>query len=173
MRTLAAVFLRIGNVTFGGGDPTIAALHQELVVRRRWLSEEQYGLAFGLARITPGTNVLAFCAAAAWMIQGWMGAFTAAIAAMAPSAVVVYLVVAGNEWMSASPWVRAVMAGIAAAVPGVMMASAIQMTGSWRNFGWLRVVALTGGALFCSHWLHWPPVPVLGAAAFIGAVWPE
>src|SRR5581483_6974984 len=61
---LTAVFFRIGNTTFGGGDPTMAALRRELVERKEWLTDEDYATAFALARVTPGTNVVAFCAAA-------------------------------------------------------------------------------------------------------------
>ena len=71
LRRLTSIFFRVGNLTFGGGDPTMAALQSELVATRRWLDEEQYGLIYGLARITPGTNLLAFCAAAGWLIAGW------------------------------------------------------------------------------------------------------
>ena len=61
---MTALFLRVGNLTFGGGDPTMSALYAELVTNRRWMSNETYGLIYALARITPGTNMLAFCAAA-------------------------------------------------------------------------------------------------------------
>jgi chromate transport protein ChrA len=35
---LSLIFLRISNLTMGGGDPTMAALERELVERRRWPS---------------------------------------------------------------------------------------------------------------------------------------
>jgi chromate transport protein ChrA len=35
---LSLIFLRISNLTMGGGDPTMAALERELVERRRWLT---------------------------------------------------------------------------------------------------------------------------------------
>jgi len=50
LKRLTWIFLRVGNLTFGGGDPTMAALQSELVVTRRWLSAEQYALIYGLAR---------------------------------------------------------------------------------------------------------------------------
>ena len=65
LKRLTWIFLRVGNLTFGGGDPTMAALQSALVHARRWLDEEEYGLIYGLARITPGTNLLAFSAGAA------------------------------------------------------------------------------------------------------------
>ena len=37
LRSLAVVFLRAGNLTFGGGDAITALLQRELVHRREWL----------------------------------------------------------------------------------------------------------------------------------------
>jgi hypothetical protein len=62
LKQLTWIFLRVGSLTFGGGDPTMAALQSELVVTRGWLTGEQYALIYGLARITPGTNLVAFSA---------------------------------------------------------------------------------------------------------------
>ena len=57
----------------------MAALQSELVTRHGWLSREKYGLVYGLARITPGTNILAFCAGTAWELKGWPGAILATV----------------------------------------------------------------------------------------------
>lgn len=174
MRDLAGVFLRIGNLTFGGGDPMVAALQRELIDRRGWLREEQYGLAYGLARVTPGTNVLAFSAAVAWMIRGWPGAVLAVVAVSLPSAVLAFLLTAGYGRVESIPWARAAMAGIAASVVGIMAAGSILlMRPQWKAGRHLRVVVLTGGALVCSHWLAWPPVPILMATAVVGYFWHE
>src|SRR5437879_13200253 len=97
LRRLTWIFCRVGNLTFGGGDPTMAALQSELVATRRWLDEEQYGLIYGLARITPGTNLLAFSAGAAWQILGWVGAVSAVLAITVPSAAIVVLLTRGYE----------------------------------------------------------------------------
>ena len=59
-------YLRVTNLTFGGGTITMAALHTELVSLRKWLTQEKYATVYALARITPGTNMLAFCAGTAW-----------------------------------------------------------------------------------------------------------
>ena len=59
---LTRVIFRISNTTFGGGYITMAALKRELVDDRHWISETDYALSFALARITPGTNIIAFCA---------------------------------------------------------------------------------------------------------------
>src|SRR6266545_4318631 len=94
---LTGIYLRVGNLTFGGGDPTMAALQNELVVRHGWLTPEKYALTYALARITPGTNVLAFCAGSGWYILGWRGAAAAVLAASLPSAIFTVLLTAGYD----------------------------------------------------------------------------
>src|ERR1700734_3195772 len=82
------LLFRVGVTVFGGGDPTIAILQREFY-RRDWLSPEKFGIAFGLARLTPGTNVLAFCAAAGWYLRGLPGALAAVLAITIPASVLV------------------------------------------------------------------------------------
>src|SRR5260370_39355606 len=107
LKRLTWIFLRVGNLTFGGGDPTMAALQSELVVARRWLSAERYALIYGLARITPGTNLVAFSAAAAWQILGWLAAILAVVAITAPASVVVVLLTSGGQRFSSNTLARA------------------------------------------------------------------
>lgn len=55
------VFACYGNFTLGGGSATVAVIHREIVGKRAWVTPDDFGLCFALARLTPGTNVLAFC----------------------------------------------------------------------------------------------------------------
>ena len=71
---LTALFFRSGSLTLGGGSSIQAVLQREMVERRRWLSEAEFGLIYGLARFTPGTNVLACTAALGWRLGGWAAA---------------------------------------------------------------------------------------------------
>ena len=64
LRSLACVFARFGNFTFGGGSATIATLQSEVVEQRRWLEHDPFHLCYAISRLTPGTNLLAFCVAA-------------------------------------------------------------------------------------------------------------
>ena len=88
LKDVAWLFFRVGNTTFGGGNPTIAVLQREFY-QRHWLSAEQFGIAFGLGRVTPGTNLLAFCAGTGWYLLGLTGAITAVIVVTIPSSMLV------------------------------------------------------------------------------------
>jgi chromate transporter len=77
---LAVVFTRYANLTLGGGSATAATMHRELVVKRNWLTEDQFTLSFALGRVTPGPNLLAFCTGFGWIIRGPTGAIVALLA---------------------------------------------------------------------------------------------
>ncbi|MCC6591431.1 MAG: chromate transporter [Bryobacterales bacterium] len=170
LATLTALYARIGNLTFGGGDPTMAVLQRELVERRQWLTAEQYALAYSLARITPGTNVLAFCAGTAWMIRGWLAAHIAVAVTSLPSAVLAVWLVSAYSSASATPWVQRMFSAVAAAATGMMVAGAVLLVKPMFSYGVARALVIVAGA-FAATRAGLSPILVLGLAAVVGAVW--
>jgi chromate transporter len=165
---IAGLFCKIGNLTFGGGDPTMAALHREMVERRGWLRENDYGMSFGLARLTPGTNVLAFCAAAGWYVHGVLGSLVAVIAACAPSAALAVWVLDSYQRQAANPLVQAAFSSMTACVIGIMAGT---VAGRMIRRRGLQAVALASGACLLSRVWGISPVVIIVAAAAAGALW--
>lgn len=171
---ITAIFLRIGNLTFGGGDPTMAALHRELTVRRGWLSQDRFGLAYSLARITPGTNMMAFCAGTAWMLRGWLAAILAVLAVTVPSAVLVVWLTNVYEAAQANRLARGAIGAVLAAAVGMMLAAALLLArpqSGAKNV--LRTALLVLVPAFLT--LRYPisPVWALVLAAAAGYLWKE
>jgi chromate transporter len=157
------LYFRVGNTTFGGGDPTMAALQRELVEQKHWLTREDFALAYSLARITPGTNIIAFCAATAVRILGVWGAIAAVLAETAPSAVLAVLLTLGFESWAKNPVMMAAIAGTVAAVTGMMWASVWLLVRPYLSdaMSLLRVVLLGGGAFLAAWKFGVTPVPVI------------
>lgn len=174
LKQLSLIFLRLGNLTFGGGNPIMAAAQRELVSRRGWISEETYGLSYGLARLTPGTNVLAFCAALGWRLLGWPGAVAAVMAVALPPAVLVVWLTRGYEvWKGNALAMGAIAAALAAAV-GIMGAAAWELIRPHlRGRNWARTLVLALGAAALSIVFSIPPIQLLALAAMIGFFWRE
>jgi chromate transporter len=104
--------------------------------KHAWLPREDFGLLYGIARLTPGTNVLAFIAAMGARIKGWKGGIAAVIAASLPSAVFIWLMtVFFNTWKD-NRWVGAALAGALAAVVALILHSAWQLLQPFRR-SWL------------------------------------
>jgi chromate transporter len=170
LRDVSLVFLRIGNTTLGGGDPTIAALQRELIPRG-WLSPEQYGLAFALARITPGTNMLAFSAASGWYVLGLTGAVAAVLSVTIPSSLLVVWLTRIYEAGSQIRWLGAVVAATIAAALGIMIAAALLLIRSQAgNKPWAVPLLIAGGA-FGLRFLGMTPLEVIALAALLGLFW--
>src|SRR5262245_12292177 len=90
-REMSAIFFRIGGLTFCGGNAAIAPMRRELVTKRGWLSQAQFDVCYALARMAPGTNLLAFCVAVGWSLLGWPGALVAVLSLSVSSAFLVVL----------------------------------------------------------------------------------
>lgn len=167
---LALLFLRIGNTTVGGGEPTVAALQQELS-RRNYITPEQFGLAYALARLTPGTNMLAFCAAAGWYALGLAGAFAGVLAVSIPSSVLVVWLTRICEEGDRIPWLGAAVKGMIAAAAGITVAAAFKLADSQIVPGHRVVpIAIVAGA-FLARLLGLPPLYTLALAATAGLLW--
>jgi chromate transporter len=166
---LTALYFKIGNTTFGGGDPTMALLQRELI-ERKWITREDFGLAYSLARITPGTNVLAFCAATAARALGFFGAIAAVLAVTVPSAVLAVVISRGFEAWRTHPLAFAAIGGTVAAVAGMMWASVWLLVKPYLG---ARAAIFAGGAFLAAWRFHITPIPVILTAAVIGYIWTE
>jgi len=153
----------------------MAALQRELVDQRRWLTPEDFALAYSLARVTPGTNVIAFCAAVGARIMGFRGALSGALSETGPSALLAVLMTQGYETWRTNAWVTAAVAGTIAAVAGMMWSSIWtlvrpQLTG-WRNT--LRGLAIVTGSFVAISRFGWNPLTIIGLALIVGLLWEE
>ncbi len=152
----------------------MAVFQRELVSRKGWISADQYGLSYGLARITPGTNLLAFCAAAGWFIRRLPGALIVVAAVTVPSAVLAVILTHSYQQLRAHPAAMGAFNGMVAAAVGMMAAAAwLLIRSQAAGSSWLRPVMLVAGALILSLGFSVSPIPVLALAAIAGFVWPE
>lgn len=171
MSRLTLLFLRIGNLTFGGGEPTMSAIQSELMARR-WISIEKYGLVYGLARVTPGTNILALCAGIGWHVLGLRGAVLAVAAVSVPSAALVVAMTAGYDVWKSNPFAMAAISGMLAAAVGMMATGAfLLLKPQLRASRWVRTVVVGSAALALSLYFGFSPVPILALAAVAGVLW--
>ena len=82
---LARVFLRLGSTAFGGPAAHTALLHQELVVQRQWLSEEQFLDLVSAANLIPGPNSTELVIHIGLQRAGYAGMLAAGLCFIAPA----------------------------------------------------------------------------------------
>lgn len=173
---LALVFARHGNLTFGGGMASIAALRQD-VVAKGWLRQLDSDLAYALSRLTPGTNALAFTAAAGWLIRGWPGTLIGLASGSFPAAVITLAATMLYETLTRNATAAMALRGAAAASIGAMFATGFVLI--WPYFTkpaqrkWLLLFAILAGAFALNYFQLLSPFPILLLAAAVGALTPD
>jgi chromate transporter len=173
LRDVAWLFFRVGNTTFGGGNPTIAVLQREFY-QRHWLSQEKFAIAFGLGRVTPGTNLLAFCAATGYYLLGLAGAITAVMVTTIPSSILVIWLTRVYDAGAKYPLAQSVISAVIAAAVGTMMGAAVVLVRSGISKSiWLKPMVIAIGAFMLARLFALSPIAVIGVAAVVGFFWVE
>ena len=149
-------FYRAGALVFGGGHVVLPLL-QSAVVNTGLVSNDAFLVGYGLAQAVPGP-LFTF---AAWLgaldptLPGWSGAALALVAIFLPGMLLVAGVMPWWQQWQQNRHAMAILAGVNAAVVGVLASAWVDPIVSTSLRGWVDVVI----ALVCTGWL------VLGKAA--------
>ena len=169
---LAGVFARYANTTFGGGSATIAALEQQVVKQRRWLRADEFDLSYALSRLTPGTNLLAFCTAAGWTRRRWRGALVALLASSLPCSLLVVLVTVFYAQLLGTTWFHAALSGALAAAVAIMGSTAWVFAEPHAKAAPWKAAVIVPLTIGLQLGIGLSPVTILLLSAVIGVAWP-
>jgi chromate transporter len=111
-------FFRIGLLTFGGGVAMVSVMRYELVLRRRWLNEDDFVSVLSTATAVPGAIAVNMAFLQGRRFGGLWGAASAVLGTICPSFMVILLIV----WFALPhfehPTVAVFLKGCAIAVSG-------------------------------------------------------
>jgi chromate transporter len=86
---VARLFLRLGTTAFGGPAAHIAMMHDEVVTRRRWVSEQEFLDMVGATNLIPGPNSTELAIHLGHRRARWRGLVVAGVCFIAPAALIV------------------------------------------------------------------------------------
>ena len=86
---VAALFLRLGFTAFGGPAAHIAIMHDEVVKRRKWITDEQFLDLLGATNLIPGPNSTEMAIHLGYVRAGWRGLILGGLCFIAPAALIV------------------------------------------------------------------------------------
>jgi len=139
-------WLKLGFISFGGPAGQIAMMHQELVEKRRWISEQRFLHALNYCMLLPGPEAQQLAIYIGWLLHRTWGGLVAGTLFVLPS----FLILAGLTWVYLAfgdvTFVQGVFNGIKPAVVAIVVFAA------WR----IGMRALKNGVLWA-----------MAAAAFI------
>lgn len=173
LRELALLFLRLGVTAFGGPAAHIAMMRDEVVDRRRWLTDREFLDLVAATNLIPGPNSTELAIHLGYRRGGLAGLALAGVCFILPAA----LIVAGIAWGYAeygeTPQVGWLMYGVGPVVIAIVVQALLKLgqaaLGRWRYapVGAAALAAVLGGV---------NELAVLaagGAAGLLLAGWPN
>ncbi|MDR6404437.1 MULTISPECIES: chromate efflux transporter [Chryseobacterium] len=88
LKTLARVFITLGVTAFGGPAAHIAMMQQEVVAKRKWMSEEHFLDLMGATNLIPGPNSTEMAMHIGQDRAGWRGLVVAGSCFIFPAVVI-------------------------------------------------------------------------------------
>src|SRR6266540_3148645 len=89
LRELAGLFLKLGLIAFGGPAAHIAMMRDEVVTRRKWISEEYFLDLLGATNLIPGPNSTEMAIHIGYVRAGWAGLLLGGICFITPAMLIV------------------------------------------------------------------------------------
>jgi chromate transporter len=116
------LFLRLGSTAFGGPAAHIALMREEVVTRRKWLSEGEFLDLLGATNLIPGPNSTEMAIHIGYLRAGFLGLVIAGVCFIFPAALIVSLLAWGYVEFGSLPEIT----GILYAVKPVIIAVVAQ-----------------------------------------------
>ena len=125
--TLGSAFkfwLKLGFISFGGPAGQIAIMHQELVEKRRWISEHRYLHALNYCMLLPGPEAIQLAIYIGWLMHGIRGALVAGVLFFLPAFFLLSLLAGVYLAFGDVPIVQGLFYGIKPAVVAIVLFAA-------------------------------------------------
>lgn len=147
---LALTFGSISSTAFGGGQMT--SMRREIVKRGAWLSDAEFVELLSIGSVMPGPNPINMSVLVGYRFYGILGAATCLVATTLPAFAILMLLAAFYYAQPANSPVHAVFRGCAAAVVGINVGNAWEMTAPYlRAPVALAFIAVTAVAVSYFH----------------------
>jgi chromate transporter len=171
--TLAAIFRAFIGVSLSGFGGALPWARRMIVDKRGWMTAEEFNEAFSLSQFLPGPNTVNFAVVFGTRFGGAAGAALALIGLLGPPVFIVTTLAVLYSRYGDLEALHRILAGIAAAAAGMLIAIAAKMVAPLLRKGlhWAPAVALV--AFVCVALLQYPlPLVFLALAPFsIALAW--
>ncbi|AKM18957.1 Chromate transport protein [Geobacillus sp. 12AMOR1] len=157
-------FYRAGALVFGGGHVVLPLLEAE-VVPQGWVTADQFLAGYSAAQAVPGP-LFTFAAYIGMAALGWKGALVATTAIFLPSFLLVLGAFPFWHWLRHQPRFQAALAGINAAVVGILLAALYDPIWTQAVKGPVDLAFVLGAFLLLAIW-KWPAWAVV-LVSFVG-----
>ena len=146
---LAAAFLKLGILSYGGAA-MVGIMHDEIVERRRWLSNERYVESVALVNMLPGPPAMELSVLIGYVRAGWRGGILAGLCFMLPAFIQLLVLTLLYSAYGALGPIQHALYGIGAVVLAIF-ATALYRLGRSTLTGWVETSIAVLAALLVAY----------------------
>ena len=165
LRGLAAVFLKLGAISFGGPAAAIALMEDEVVRKRQWITRQHFLDLLGLTNLIPGPNSTEMAIYVGFTRAGWVGLALAGASFILPAALITGVVAWAYVRFGTLPLAASLLAGVKPAVIAVIVISVWRLGKMAVRDTWLGVLGVLALAAFL---LKLSPLLILAGGGLMG-----
>lgn len=147
-REVALVFLRLGTVAFGGPVAHTAMMREELVRRRRWVSDERFVDLMGATNLIPGPNSTELAIHLGYDRARWRGLLLAGLCFIVPAALIVTALAWAYVEYGDTPSAEWLLHGVVPAVLAIVAWALVALLRTVVKNVWLGLLAAAGLAAY-------------------------
>ncbi len=159
---LARLFLKLGCVAFGGPAAHVAMMREEVVVRRKWMDDQEFLDLVGATNLIPGPNSTELAIHLGRVRAGWRGLIVAGTCFIVPAALIVLFFAVLYARYGNTPEAERVLYGV---IPVIIAVIARALWGLLRTAVKDRLTAAIGAAALALYLLGLGEIPLLAAGA--------
>lgn len=141
IKDLSLLFLRLGTTAFGGPAAHIAMMEEEIVRKRKWLTEEKFLDLLGATNLIPGPNSTELAIHIGYKQAGWLGLLLAGLCFILPAAIIVTIIAKFYINYGDLPAFARVMYGIKPVIIAIILKALWNLGRSALKTTWLIVIA--------------------------------
>ena len=127
---LYATFFRVGGLTFGGGMAMLPMLKREVVLKKKWATDEEILDIYAIGQCTPGIIAVNTSTYIGYQQAGVPGAVFGTLGMVSPSVIIICLIASILSRFMDIPVVLHALAGIRIAVCALMINTVISLARS-------------------------------------------
>ena len=120
-------WLKLGFISFGGPTGQIAIMHQELVEKRKWISNARFLHALNYCMLLPGPEAQQLATYVGWLLHRTLGGIVAGGLFVLPSIFVLWGLSFVYVAYGKIPWIAAIFYGLKPAVLAIVAAAVIRI----------------------------------------------
>lgn len=127
LSSLFRLFVKIGVIGVGGPAAHVALMHEEVVRKRKWTSDEEFALMVGATALVPGPNSTELAMLLGARRAGWRGLFVAGLSFITPAVVIVSLLAANYVRVSDTDVLERLRYGIYPVVMAIIAVALVRL----------------------------------------------